>query len=405
VPKYWRVKDMRQFQLIVLGVAILHGLVGPVAAGNPPDPPIPAQSAQSPPEAGSWLFRTEPPAPSGNAVQDFQPATELRETLACACRGHFVVGAGFYFLKPYFGGNPAFSTRVTSTATTTDSSTTTTFSEERDFDFDPAFAPLIWFGYVTQSGLGVRARWWHLTQSADASALNNDVTGATVISSAGPGGLSFSSPGHLLGHFGAGADELFFKSRLKMDVWDFEATQDIQAGGWTLLVSGGVRYAHLAQNYNAFRFNSGVGDNMIFDQDSTTLLSGHSFSGAGPTVALELARPFGNTGFSLYTNARGALLFGCTHQHASRLTVQSGMESGGMPFNTTSFSDSDSCRSSVLPVAEIEVGAQYDRAFGLLHPFVRTGLVGQSWFGAGNASGSGGTLGLLGLTVTAGLNY
>jgi hypothetical protein len=396
---------MRRSLVVALGVAMLHSLAGWVMAVQPPAPPPPIQGAPTLPERGDWWLRTDPPAPNGNGVTGFQPADDLRESLACACRGHFFVGAGFYFLKPYFGGNQAFSTRFTNTTTTAESSTTTTFSEVRDFDNNPSFAPLIWIGYVTESGLGVRARWWNLSRSDDVSALNTDTTGATTITSASPGGLSFTSPGRLLEHFGTGGDQLVFKSKLKMDVWDFEATQDIQAGCWTLLLSGGVRYAHVAQNYDAFRFNSGAGGNMIFNQDSVTLLSGHSFSGAGPTVAIELARPLGSTGFSLYGNARGAVLFGCMTQHASRLAVQSGFENDGMAFNTTNFSDSDGCRSSVIPVTEIEVGAQYDRVFGVVHPFVRTGLVGQSWFGVGNASGSGGNLGLLGLTVTAGLNY
>ena len=97
---------------------------------------------------------------------------------------------------------------------------------------------------------------------------------------------------------------------LQLDVWDFEADQALDFGYWTMLFSGGLRYAHLAQNYNAFLLASAtnVNNGNLFNE-SGGITSGHSFNGAGPTIALEVMRKLGDSGFALYAGARGAVLF------------------------------------------------------------------------------------------------
>jgi hypothetical protein len=345
----------------------------------------------------------DPPPLSWSTACPFPPGDGLDDAPGCL-GGHIAAGAGFYFLKPYFPGNPAFTLKFTDLNTAPGLSATMVSSQQQDFCYGPAFVPLIWLGFVSDGGLGIRARWWHFDESDRITAGNNDGTGATVFTSASAGGLSVSSPGYLLSRFGAGTDLMTFESNLKLDVWDLEATQDFQAGRWSVLLAGGVRYAHLSQDYNAFRFNSGPGGTSLFSQDSATLLSGHNFNVTGPTVCLEVRRPLGNTGLSLYGNGRGSMLFGYRWQQADRLTVRSGT-TAGVPFNVTSLSEFTACQDAVLPVTEVEIGAEYTRVWGRLQPFLRAGLVGQTWFGAGNAAGAGGNLGFFGLTVTAGVGF
>jgi hypothetical protein len=226
--------------------------------------------------------------------------------------------------------------------------------------------------------------------------------------SASPRGISFESPGHILKASGIGADQLAFDTDLKIDSWDFEVTQTLTAGPWAFLVSGGLRYAHLAQDYHAYRFNSGLAGAAFYSQDSAALISGSNFNGAGPTMCLEAKRRIGNTALALYADGRGSLLFGRADQQVDKLTILAGSNAGG-PVNTQTFTEFAVSQDRVLPVAELEVGAEYaPDLFGRcsrLHPFFRAGLVGQAWFGAGNASGPGSNLGLLGMSVTAGIEF
>jgi hypothetical protein len=327
--------------------------------------------------------------------------------------GHFVGGAGAYLIKPFFQNNPAFSTKVVQYTEWSPPVSvmmpsfwvpSSVIRQEHDFCWDLNAAPLVWLGYVTDSGLGVRARWWRFDQSVQTCVIND---GSTTITSASPRGIEIVSEPHIneVVPFWAMAntlekgsalvgEKMGLASNLKLDVWDFEATQEAEAGRWRFLFSGGARYAHLSQNYNANLVSQNVG------ADIEALRSGHNFSGAGPTLALEARRPLGNTGFAVYGNIRGSLLFGEAEQRVYLLTTSPGL------FGPNSYASLFRAnRDTFLPVGEMELGAEYSRIFGWIHPFIRTGLVAQSWFGAGSASSDGGNLGFLGLEVSAGLNY
>jgi hypothetical protein len=173
------------------------------------------------------------------------------------------------------------------------------------------------------------------------------------------------------------------------------------------LFSGGVRYAHLSQNFDARLVSHDFGPEIDL------LRSGHNFSGAGPTLALEARRPIGNTRFAIYGDVRGSLLFGEASQRVYLLNTFQG------PFGPITYSSQVRWNhDTFLPVGEMELGAEYSQLFGgvgnvlrqlhgkpPLSAFIRTGLVAHSWFGAGSASSDGGNLGFLGLEVTAGLDY
>ena len=120
-------------------------------------------------------------------------------------------------------------------------------------------------------------------------------------------------------------------------MWDWEAIQHCQAGCWGLLFSGGVRFAHISQAYNAFRngklgpvdtvpipvgLTTGSGR---MDTDTDNLFSGHSFDGAGLTFSAEARRQFGQSGLALYGSARGSLLYGRGIQRASMTSVLTGI--------------------------------------------------------------------------------
>src|SRR5262249_8024945 len=110
-------------------------------------------------------------------------------------------------------------------------------------------------------------------------------------------------------------DSLGAFSQLRLNVWDFEATEDLSVGPWSILVAGGVRYAHLAETYNAtVRTTAGT--------PGQELASGHNFNGAGPTLAFAVNRPLGSTHFYLYGNCRGSVLFGTAKQSATLLGGQ-----------------------------------------------------------------------------------
>jgi hypothetical protein len=354
-----------------------------------------------------------------------------------------VAGGGFYYLKPHWDTNPAFLVRVTDLST----SSYPTIQRQIDFDWDAELAPLIWLGYVGCDGCGVRARYWRFDEDTHLAVQNHDQSGATSIGSAAPLGLALSSPGPLLGgdtvhgvtlsgayngkgNIGTvptGADGLTFASTLELDVVDLEATQDVHMGCWSLLFSGGVRYARLSQKYSATRFNSGSFDTWWLlptrvAEDSATLDSEHEFEGVGPTAAVEARRVVGCTGLILYGSARGALLFGKNKQDASLGTAFRGdylrPNHSLVTFDRTTFTHASASGDDVLPVLELELGVEFAHDLGAALLLLRAGVVSQTWFGAGNAANNdllvaGGDevadndsdLGLFGLKFEAGLQF
>jgi hypothetical protein len=327
----------------------------------------------------------------------------------CCCFGcwHATGDVGFYFLKPVWRSNPAIiyfqSNNPGGGAPATNAAVVS------DFDYGLNFVPKISIGAENDHGFGVRVNWWQFATGTTRSAtLNPPAAGFNELASAFPLGAGFTAltPGIMT----AGAN-------LRMVVFDFEATQDVVFNQWALQLSGGVRYAHISQNYNA-TFNG------AFDGPGGTLTdvvtSGHSFNGAGPTFSVDVERRLGSSNFSLYVNTRGSLLFGRTKQSASSVITRvtgAGSASASNPQNNMSNSEATN-----IPVGELEIGARWERDWGRRSAFVQVGLVGQAWFRAGNSSRStpvmgndflpnegatptDDTLGLVGFNLTAGLHW
>src|SRR5262249_3293506 len=153
-------------------------------------------------------------------------------------------------------------------------------------------APLFWLGYITDCGLGGRARYWFVNSDTDQSVLN-----PTRVVTAHPVGQSLIAEQ---------ARALRVTSELDVQVLDLECLQAWQCKDWDLPPPARAPPARIRQSYNATLTTP--------DGFNLALLSGHKFEGAGPVVAGEVRRLLGNTGFSLYGNARAALVFGSADQ-------------------------------------------------------------------------------------------
>jgi hypothetical protein len=438
---------MRRAFPLILGVLIIGW---PAAGASAEEPPASLPSTSLLPQQADEL------APPGGPPMVYQADAASPET-----GGHFVAGGGIYYVRPTFANNPAFFTDLAV-------GTPLQAHAGRDFDWGYDFAPLVWLGYVGEDGLGVRARYWRFDQASRALLSNGDSSGDVLVTTPSPLGLDITSPGIVL--FKQGVDTLAFDSSLKLDSLDLEATLEGGAGPWWIGLSAGARYAHVAQEYNAYRNDppsnpqgvipgcnpsgnqpkkcitvqpppppppgsppgsppgpgggpgTGPGGVMVgpgglnaqaipilIIQDQDVLRSGHNYNGAGPTFAVEARRPLGDFGLAVYGSARGSVLFGRSRQEANVATLLVGeyVVAGGpnVPFSGGHFDRQREGRDLVMPVVELEVGAEWgaDWAGGRL--FARTGVVHQTWFGAGDASSDRGQLGFFGLTVSAGLSY
>jgi hypothetical protein len=310
-------------------------------------------------------------------------------------------------LEPRWGKNPAYDQLGAN-------STGTQLNQQTDFNMGAAGAPLLWLGYVGENGIGLRARWSRFYDKSNLSLNVPPQTGAmsTTIYSAYPAGVGFSSAVSSPENSNAFA----FSSDLVMDVADLEILWDLHPARGSLVFGAGVRYAHLAQNYNA-SWSSTPNLDLTQDTWSATLLSGHNFCGFGPVASIEAAYPLGQSGFRLIGTARGSLLFGTGTQQASMVTWDT--DANGDPPNETLTSNSQSA-GGLVPVLEFELGADWGHTAGAYRFAIQAALVAQVWFYGGNACNSDSVfsstfpqqsqttqddLGLLGVRIDASMSY
>ncbi|MBW3596337.1 MAG: hypothetical protein KY475_03570 [Planctomycetes bacterium] len=272
-------------------------------------------------------------------------------------------GAEALWIKPHFQDESAF---------VIDGSR---LDEVVPFDYDFEASPRFWLGYVGCSGLGARARYWTFDGDSTASGVFVDDGEA----------FAFSAGDVLRRRLAAGpGDAAFAQHDLELETIDLEATQQFNRANLMMLAGAGLRYVRVEQDY-LVQFTDPLGP-----QDS--LLHNHDFEGIGPTAALELWRPIGGYGFSLYGALRGSVLFGELNQQITETT-------GGLVF-TERRHDVD----ETLAIGEVALGLQWTGA-GIYNTdfFVRSGWEGQYWNGAGNANSTEGDMGLQGLTLAIGL--
>lgn len=399
----------------LLAVGLQAGLA--VAQGPESPSPLPMMS----PATGTMqdVPASAPYAPSGGAAPD---------------QAGLIGGVGIYLLQPYFQNNLAYTVftqqQFTPLPFNANQPNTQTLSETAsrvDVHTHMAVAPLLWLGYVNEDGFGGRLRWWSLREGTSqtmnlppfagpiylSTAGGQTVIAVTgnqaTISSAAPLGLQ--SFGNTVGvQHGAEATSFAVTTELSIQVGDAEAVQEFDAAGCKFLFAGGLRLVRIGQTYNAYDAQSGG------PAELRTLLSSYIFTGLGPTIALEARRPVGETGLSLYGQARGSLVFGTAQQNASF----GGQELRNNDPNPQFATDH---HSRALPITELEVGMEYGRSVGTSWIFGQIALVGQEWFGAGGSSRStpttvastlrpvlGGTavdsnISFLGLSLRLGLDY
>jgi len=394
-----------------------HDAAGPVA---PPTPMVPAALPAGAVAAGTPAPGSAAPAdPMGDNIAASQVAYEgkygfvppdHRDMLA-RCGVHFFADAGVYLMEPQFEGNPAF---LASPLKGVGHAAPLPFHLD-EFDYDLSFTPRATVGVANDSGWGLRTSWWFFDQNASTLVSHKTDPKHTLLFSsvAIPGVGGFTWPGPAAQQFNVFNNMLNFGSHLKLDVWDWEAFREVHAGAWCLLFSAGARYAHVSQNYDVTASNAGKGKlgtlsvNLL--TDSQEVDADHHFDGFGPTGALDLHRPLGASGFAVYGTARTSVLFGHTKIGAFRQTVLIDqvvpLKGKATTARRTTFLSEETGEDDVLPVEEFEFGLEWAQALGRGRIFVRTGLVAQVWFDAGNATSPDGDLGFLGGALTAGIDY
>lgn len=299
----------------------------------------------------------------------------------CCEHCKMVGGVGVYILQPYFTNNPAISAHVQSTGPET----------RNDISNHITAAPLIWLGVMNNDGLGIRGRWWSFRQSTDQTFNFGPGDGGLAVLSAAPLGSSiYAQSGRPY--------SMEVTSKLEFQVVDLEVFQDTTFCNWNLLLSGGVSYADIMQDYGATLNPYFVG--------GSPLNSHTSFVGFGPVLALEARRPICCCA-NIYGSTRTRLLYGNTTQ-----TVSGGDQLHG---------DAVSNQNGIVAAEELELGLEYARTVGRSRFFGQIAMVGQEWFGGGNASHSSfsgpktsianystedsSNFGLFGLALRLGMNY
>jgi Legionella pneumophila major outer membrane protein precursor len=363
-----------------------------------------AQSSDTEPAKPLVMVRLLTSQSTASPSPDLDTVHEER----AGCSGGLVLGASFYWMRPYSENNTAYRTNV-GLGGLSPQTDTTNFR----WNMVPGFA--IWGGYTLEDGLGMRGRWFHLDAASNSEYATLGSPGAITTSITAspnlpalplpPGAGTFGSPGLLL-NTGLGRDLLDFKSTLRIDAADAVVTWTSIYGNWKFILGGGGRYLHMDQNYTA-RLSNHLADNVT--SESQVISFNHNFDGGGPVVDLQTNFKVANTNFSFYGLGRGSLLVGQSHQittYNQNVNDPKGLTNGGFfPVVSAVTPSVINYTDNVLPVAEVELGLEYGRTWGRSHFFTRSAVVSQTYFGAGNATRIDGNLSLFGFQWSAGINY
>ena len=335
--------------LHALAVSLALCILPAIASADPPD--------DGPTDTAVLL----PPQPIGETVK--APNT-TRERY-----GEWSISGGVYLVEPVFAPSPAFVV----------SSAGGNLTRQVDFNRRLDIAANVGLGYVSERGWGWRGRWFqydHGDTTAYIAAPGETITG---MSSLGLGRVPVNGT-------------VAASSHLAVNLFDVQATCNIEDAKWSHLAGIGVRYTHLSQDYRATLANV----NTVID-----LSSAHNLNGWGPSFALETKRRIGESGFAIYGQLNGAIVFGQARERY--FAVNNGTPQGFV---------NDSTR--VLPIGELEAGAEYQRDMGRAKLFLQAGFVGQIWFNGGNASNldgatfssaSNSNFGFVGLALRGGVRY
>ena len=284
-------------------------------------------------------------------------------------------GYTFLFLRP------RLDTATSAVVSRPTANGTATFAREQEFDLETGsriyvelIRPDAWGFRVTYSGV-----------EADADPLTVPVpTNGLVTSAAAPSGFTPFTvrPNGAVIAAGDG-NRLQTDYQVEFDTFDMEATRRLRAADWLLNLGGGVRFASLEQNYDAFASGPAPG----------SANSASDFEGAGPTVFAEFRRPIGQTGLAFLSSARGSLIYGDREGFAR--TSQGGV------VNSAVFESDD-----LVPVGEVQIGGEWS---AWVNPatlfFTQAAFETHLWSGVGSAHDPEGDVGFSGFNLTLGLEW
>ncbi len=256
----------------------------------------------------------------------------------CCCSEWYVLYENV-IVRPYFTRNNAY---------VLDSPDGIDGQEAVEFEWDWCYSPRIEIGWNGSCGLGVRGRYWYFDDDTTLHAEEEDANIAAMFAedSNNDIGFDFSSDAR-------------FKHSLRLKVLDIEATYKRS----NLIYSAGARYAHMKQRYEGFDFDFDLG-----------LEAKHYFEGIGLTAAVEFMQPC-YCGFSVFTKARGSLLYGHSAWRAFS-------DLGDAEISNSSDRD-------VISVGELQLGIDWRRNFAdCISAYLRFAIEAQYWANAG-AGGPG----------------
>jgi hypothetical protein len=253
-----------------------------------------------------------------------------------------------------------------------------------DFGVPPTYGQepswRIYGGVENGNGFGIRGAYWQFDDTAEGIV---DLSGL-------PGGGLGIGPGLVV-------DSLGLVSSHEFNVGDIEISQRADFCGWNLMMTTGIRIARIKQ-VHATRATGFLANNQNVS-GAVDIGSGREFTGAGLTASFGWEREIRCSGFGLYGNLRGSVLFGDTDYDV--FVGPSGAFAGpirNVDVNTAKVKDQP------VVVTEIQLGAQYRRGTDYGVVFVRAGVEGQVWELAPVASGlMDENIGLFGPTFTVGL--
>jgi hypothetical protein len=269
------------------------------------------------------------------------------------------------WFKPHFSDDTAF---VVSDITNFDS---------LPFDNEYNLTPRVWLAHTWDNGFGARFRYWNY----DKDALNKSF----VI----PPGFDAEARVAVRDSQGFNAfidgdsDELMVaRHGLELHTADLEMTNQFRLLDSHVVVSGGLRYMSLRNNYSvtAYEPDLSVAESMLHKQ---------RFEGFGPMLALEVNRPLGDNGLSLIMHLRGSILFG----DASQTILDQADGSNSMSFRQI---DSD----KQIGIGELGLGVRY--SLGIW--YLQGGWEGQLWTDAGGPIRNTGDMGFHGFSLNFGFN-
>jgi hypothetical protein len=263
-----------------------------------------------------------------------------------------------------------------------ESGTSSATATETSFDYDMELAPRVWLEWGGMDSLGWRLQWWELDEDANQVLAEAPASGLGLVEPVEfrDIDISVSLPGETLR-----AD-----SHVKLYAIDFEGMRHVDFGCWSLLASGGLRYASIEQDYRAEATNVAGAQSGLIEEQRT-------LDGIGPTFLLEARRQV-LPRLAVFSNARASLLFG---EGDTTLTAGEDLDLASA-FTTTR----SSSRDDLLPILEAQWGVDWRAPITPCHDFYMTAaLEGQWWSGVGSAADDDADLGLFGFMLGLGLRY